>query len=78
MIWTWTEKGKRMPIDAEPDPNGRIEIVEREHRPNPEDDPAPLIRVQVGDEQTLPGFGAPERYTSHFATCPNAKKHRKR
>lgn len=71
IIWVLTQKGKRMPIDAEPREDGNIEIVKR--------DPGepPLVRYLTGSEDTLPGFDLPDRYVSHFATCPHADQHRK-
>jgi len=47
-----------MPLNAEPDPEGRF-VLERG------------VAVSVIDAKNL------DRYTSHFATCPNAADHRK-
>lgn len=76
IVWAVNEKsGKREPIDAGPVSNGNIEIVA-----SGEDDEGRshvVIRHLKGDE--LPLFGdAPPRYISHFATCPDAKTHRKK
>ena len=66
IIWALTGTGKRMPIDARPDPYGRIEITS--------------IRYDVPTITTHPQtpLHVPTLYTSHFATCPNADQHRKR
>jgi hypothetical protein len=63
IIWVRSAKtGALMPLDAEPNENGNVAIVDgRGH-------------VISGDlfEEMLGGV----RYTSHFATCPFAAKHR--
>lgn len=62
IFWAMTESGKSMPIDQRPDPNGNI----------------------VLDENNVAAVMAPaeargrRRFTSHFATCPNANQHRRR
>lgn len=57
VIWVRTTKGKMMPLNAEPDPNGSFAIIDGVA------EPARLF------DQT--------RYTSYFATCPQAKQWRK-
>lgn len=64
--WVETEKGKLMPIDPEPSAAGTI-----------------LLRPQI-DRKTLAIVGVPTeaflgepRYVSHFATCPDADRHRR-
>lgn len=64
VVWGVTEKGRRMPLDAEPVAWGNIELDEESGR----------LRVLAGDEPRLSG----KRYISHFATCPEAKAHRRR
>lgn len=64
IIWTVTEKGKRMPVNVTPDPTG-------------------TFRLALGGKnvvQAIYDTSADEqpRYTSHFATCPAAAKHRSR
>lgn len=57
IMWaTSARTGKAMPIDAEPTPNGNVCLVAGQARPYTPDD-AKLHR---------------DRYTSHFATCPDA------
>jgi hypothetical protein len=62
IVWaTFSTTGKRAPFDAEPTEEGEYAIS------------------AVGGEPVA--VFAPEnpdaRYVSHFATCPDAKKHRK-
>lgn len=72
VLWARTLAGKPMPVDAGPDPRGRATLwwddldeprvlVGRDNPPSP----AGWERM---DSQT---------YTSHFATCPNAERHRR-
>ena len=69
VIWADTITGRRMPLDAKPTKDGNIILGTRHGQP-------PLALVQTA--QTLERLKAKgERlYTSHFATCPNASKHR--
>jgi len=67
IIWTVTaSSGARMPVDYEPTPKGNIAL-----RPGPG---APIATVLSVAKQ----FGRKELRTSHFATCPDAARHRKR
>jgi hypothetical protein len=61
IVWALTEKGARMPLDAEPTPAGSLVLVDGIAR-----------RPQIGED--VPYL----QYVSHFATCPNADRHRKR
>ena len=71
IIWARTERGKRMPLDAEPvcdaiaETRGLFVLRERDHADSP------LAIAAWGLEGTEP------HYRSHFATCPNAASHRK-
>jgi hypothetical protein len=72
IVWCVTEQGKRMPIDAKPSDQGNVCMFEC---PETGTD---MCRVISRDE--LATWSADEdgqMYTSHFATCPNAKRHRK-
>lgn len=66
IIWTVTSKGKRMPVDAEPGPDGLLTL----------DTLASGVVVASHASAEQPGLFARERYTSHFATCPEAKEWR--
>ena len=70
IIWARTERGKRMPLDAEPvvDVTARGLFVLRE-KTNPG---GPLALAAWG----LDCF-TDRHYQSHFATCPNADNHRR-
>lgn len=65
VIWTQSANGKAMPLNATPDPKGRYYLVPPS---DPREDPLAV-------NGTAPP-GAP-RFTSHFATCPNAATHRR-
>jgi hypothetical protein len=63
IIWAVTVNDKRMPVDAEPNEKGNIELIDRGFI-------AAIVHSQ-------PPLAAETLYTSHFVTCPNAEKHRK-
>jgi len=68
IIWTVTERtGKRMPVDAQPSPDGNLVLTPSPHG-------APISKVADLLDPDGP------RYLSHFATCPAAKgfRHRNR
>ena len=71
LLWALTERGRRIPLDRNPVPDGNIEIKETEDGP-------PISRVVSGQGTLSPGLFPATRYKSHFATCPNAKRHRRR
>lgn len=74
IIWIRTKAGKQMPVDTKTerfiaDPEGdRLYVMNDGHtmRGTP---------VRPGEENAA---GVSSGHTSHFATCPNAKKHRRR
>lgn len=57
-----TEKGRRMPIDAEPVAGGNLSLILG---------PPHLAEVRVVEVDGM------NRYVSHFATCPQSAAHRK-
>lgn len=61
IIWCLTEKGRRMPLDAEPTPDGHLRLDSATGR---------CQVVGVGSPEH-------QHYTSHFATCPRAAEARK-
>lgn len=69
MFWVITPRGKKMPVDAKPDPNGGfvLSLKVEDGRPNL------YAETYVPTE---PKHQNRNRYTSHFATCPNAASHR--
>jgi len=60
ILWCKTESDRAMPLDAEPVPDGNVWINA-------------LGRAVVVQKGTAI---SPPSYKSHFATCPNAAKHR--
>jgi hypothetical protein len=67
IIWAVTVRGNDMPVNVDPQPDGNIQLVER-------DGMAPLAKVlKVADR-----FGKTNLRTSHFVDCPQARKWRKR
>lgn len=66
IIWTITSKGKRMPVDAEPSPDGNVAL-----------DEGPDGAVRASVTGPAPGLIPEPRYTSHFATCPEAARWRR-
>lgn len=66
ILWVkWPRSGKSMPVDAAPAPAGTV-----------------VLTLHRGEELLAEKYEANRhhgrnRYTSHFATCPNASQHRK-
>ena len=73
VIWTETERGRRMPVDATPVATGNLILRQREHR-------CPLaVHIDSALEPLRPHEAAiQERYVSHFVTCPDRKNWRKK
>ena len=65
MTWVKSENDKAVPLDAEPVEDGNIVFVAD----------GVVHFLKKGEAPSL--FGDGKRYKSHFATCPNAVKHRK-
>lgn len=82
--WAWTTGGKRMPVDATPDPEGMLVAVDSEGYVLA--DPLLDLAIEHGQASQVTMArrahrsmtGEVRRWTSHFATCPNAEKHRKK
>jgi hypothetical protein len=68
IVWAHTEKGKMMPLDAEPSPVGRLRKI------TIEPDGAPLVHHLTMKE--IPTNTA-RTYVSHFVTCPDADSWRR-
>lgn len=66
ILWVVTTLGKRMPLDAEPHPDGNVSLV-----------PAGAMVLPAELVEQGKKIGS-KRYRSHFATCPNAAQHRRR
>ena len=69
IVWTITERGKRMPIDPQPDPAGNLTITP---------DPVGIGDGVVPRATFTRDSGDGRRYLSHFTTCPHAAAHRTR
>jgi hypothetical protein len=67
ILWARTEKGKKEPIDLEPNPKGNIILREREG--------SEARAIHGVPDEVWPDE---PRHTSHFATCPNAAEWRRR
>lgn len=66
--WVVTERGKRMPLDAEPVPDGNVELRVL--------DGQETAIVHAAGQRPLTAVGP--FYVSHFSTCPDAGSWRKR
>jgi hypothetical protein len=67
IIWARTFDDTRMPLDAEPCPEGNVRLFGDGR-----------ARVLTNDERFAAIECGQRLYRSHFATCPNAKAHRRR
>lgn len=65
IIWTITENGKRMPLDADPTEDGKFVIADP-----PEGESNPLGVWFTKAQQY--GVGGAERHKAHWATCPKS------
>jgi hypothetical protein len=67
IVFARTGRGKAMPLDAEPRPDGNVELLEERGE-----------RRQLECRSVLPGMFVPDerRHVAHFATCPLADQHR--
>lgn len=64
IVWAVTRKGRRIPLDPEPVQGGNVRIEAR---------PGRTMALAVVVNATETGT-----HRSHFASCPNAARHRKR
>jgi hypothetical protein len=80
VIWAMTENGKRMPVDAEPVESGTILLSHRRLGQPPVaiyQRSMDIEELRVQHERS-PQEGPLRLFTSHFAHCPNADKHRRK
>ena len=66
IIWIKTPAGKNMPVDATASDSGTVEIVNY-----------PDARIHNKYDAEVARIAGKKLYTSHFATCPNARQHRR-
>lgn len=71
VIWCITERLQAMPVDAEPVPDGNIQLVAR---PVGSFGGRPLAKILNVAQR----FGKTNLHTSHFVDCPQAAKWRTR
>lgn len=72
VVWAVLPSGRRIPLDPEPDPAGRVRL----EAIGPGTDRAAVV-LNTGDAEDARAAGE-ALYTSHFATCPQADQHRRR
>jgi hypothetical protein len=72
-MWSITITGRRMPLDIKPVETGNIVLGIRHQQP-------PLAKYQTNQQLAEAKAENPHArfYVSHFATCPEAKKWRKK
>lgn len=63
ILWAHTRHGMRLPVDPIPVSGGNLELIM--------DQPAGPVAVYVEATDEI-------RHVSHFATCPDATRHRRR
>lgn len=71
ILWALTESGRRMPLDAEPNPAGAYTLIPPSPRARPV---AALTAVRVAGEH----HADEPRYMQHWATCPERDRFRRR
>lgn len=64
VIWAVLASSRRIPIDAEPCEQGNVSLSRQ---------PYGVLATPV---KAMLAFGRKDLRRSHFATCPNAQKHR--
>jgi hypothetical protein len=65
VLWAKTIKGRTIPVDPTPVPDGNLIVEHRDGKGSP------VFRVLRKGEPT-----AADRYRTHFESCPNADQHR--
>lgn len=70
VYWALTREGRRMPIDAEPVATGNVLLTLRRST-------GALTCTVLGAGVLVEIESGRRRYTSHYATCPQAASHRK-
>lgn len=74
IVWTFTPKGRRMPLDPESVSDGNVIVTG--HIQGGKDHGTPTVTVlRAGELPLQPGEPL---YVSHFSTCPQAAQHRRK
>lgn len=71
--WAITAEGKRMPLDANPDPNGNLVASRKKVGAGEE----LHVRAFMPGLELNPDGTRRNRWASHFKTCPQADAHRR-
>lgn len=69
VVWCTTDRGDRMPVDADPVPHGNIAVTPGPRRS--------VATVLDGEEVVAARARGARLHLSHFATCPAAKEWRR-
>jgi hypothetical protein len=72
ILWTITERGKRMPLDAAPTEDGTVEVIGTAFGSS-----LGMSRVLSGDTLTAARAARAPLRRSHFAHCPQADEWRR-
>ena len=75
--WVRTTAGKLMPLDPDPRDDGNIIDTGRTAQGRGSGR-VPVVEYVDPDAPTLPGLDPPVRYVSHFATCDDPERWRRR
>lgn len=70
VVWAVTAKGRRMPVNATPDPAGNVVLVDQGIS-------SPPLALVIHTERQQTETPVDALHTSHFQTCPNAAAHRR-
>lgn len=76
--WVVTERGKNMPIDAEPVEGGNLVFTGTIHHSVGRASYREVRYLRKGIQPSTLLGESEETYVSHFATCPNSEQHRAR
>lgn len=76
--WAYTERGRRMPVDKEPTPEGNITLSHREQGRSPIAIYNSTEQIEEKRKQAATRGEDARFFVSHFASCPYANKHRKK
>lgn len=70
IVWAKTDRGERMPVDADPSPTGNVLLTGA---------PPHRLAGVLNQNQAAGARDAGQRlHLSHFASCPMAGAHRRR
>lgn len=72
IIWSVTHQGRRMPVDAEPRPDGNVTL-----RHQGGDGDLPPVAEYPGKEHGMLFTEDHSRYVSHFVTCGQSDEWRR-